>query len=169
MRCIIFFCFVLGLSVPISGVEIKHAVATVEVHGEWEKDKESGDDTLILNSKPEGHQIVVSILNLWKEAADLDQIVDTSKKIFALRLSAAQKLSPDVKFENPEVSNTDSSILCICRGFAPKEKVRIAIRIEGSSKTVRSTSIYDYTGQSAEVFQRWSTEVLAGVKPVQSP
>jgi hypothetical protein len=152
-------------SLIASGAEFKHAAATVDAPGVWEKDKESSDDTLILNSKPQGQQIVVSILSLKKEATDLDQIADAAAKMLDVRLKSAQKLSGGgVKFDNPEVSTTDFAVVCVCRGYAAKDKVRMAFRIEGASKTVRSISVYDYTGQSADEFQKWSTAILAGVK-----
>src|SRR4051812_16712510 len=122
MKRLTFLVVLLGYSTLVSGAELKHAAATVDVRGEWEKDKESSDDILILNSRPEGRQIVVSVLRLKKETADLDQIVNAAMKIFEARLKSAQKLSPDVKFGNPEVSNSESTILCVCRGFSPKEK-----------------------------------------------
>jgi hypothetical protein len=89
-------------SLGASGAGFKHAAASVDAPGAWEKDKESADDTLILNSKPQGQQIVVSILVLKKEAADLDQIADASAKILEVRLTGAQKLSGGgAKFDNP--------------------------------------------------------------------
>ena len=74
------------------------------------------------------------------------------------------QLSPDVEFERPEVDTTASTVVIVCRGSVPKAKIKVAIRVEGIAKHVRSTSVYDHTGLSSDDFRKWSAAIFAGVK-----
>ncbi len=165
MRKIVSVATALFASLTASGAESKYPAATVDVPGAWEKDQESTVDELTLNSKPEGQQIIVSVLRVKKELTDLDQVADIAAKIYEMRVKAFLTLSKGTaKFDKPESAATETSVVCVCRGYVEKDKVRMAVRVEATSKIVRSTSVYDYTGQSAEEFQKWSTAILAGVK-----
>jgi hypothetical protein len=156
------------LAVSCGGAaEFKHAVATVEVGGSWQKDGESSEDTLILNSKPEGHQIVISALLLKKEPKDIDELMAVAVQIYQKRMAAFMVLSKDTaQFEKPETDATESSVTCRCRAYSKRDGTRMSVRIEANATTriIRSTSIYDYTGMPAEDFAKWSDTMLEGVK-----
>lgn len=158
------FILVIGLVASVFGAEFKHPTATVKAKGSWKQDSESNNDLLILDSDPKGRQIVISVLRADREAANVDQVAQATARIFEQRLAAAQKFSPDVKFDKPEVTTTASTVVCVCRGFAATAGVRMVFRIDGSTKSVRSVSVYDYSNPTAEAFQKWSKEILAGIK-----
>ena len=152
-------------ALALSAAVFTHPVATVNVPGAWDKDPDSSDTTLILNSRTAGQEIVVTVVRLKKGATDADQIAEATMKVFKVRLSAAQSLSNGgVKFDDPEVTSAHASMVCTCRGYDARKRIRMVFRVEGSPDQVRSTSIYDHTGQSAETFRTWSSAMLAGVR-----
>jgi len=147
--------------------QLKHPAAKVEVPGSWEKDQQSTDEELTLNSKPEGRQIIVCVLCLKEEPKNRNQAADIAAKIYEMRLKAFLKLSAGTaKFDQPQSGVSETGVVCLCRGCDQKNRVRMAVRIEASMKSriVRSTSVYDYTGMSGEDFVSWSNSILEGVR-----
>lgn len=145
----------------------KHPTASVDVPGKWTKDASSNAETLVLQSDPAGRQLVVSVLHLKQAPKSPEEAAPTALEILELRLQAFLKLSEGTgTVGKPTPELVDGGVSVVCTAHAPKQKVRMAVRVEATvdSDAIRSTSVYDYSGMTEEEFVKWSGKLLAGVK-----
>lgn len=153
---------------PVAGAAtLKHPTAAVEVPGKWTKDADSTAERLVLNSDPAGRQLIVSVLHLGKAPKTHEEAAPTALEVLELRLKAFLKLADGAgTLGKPTPQLQDGGITVTCHAHAPKQKLRMAVRVESTldSDAIRSTSVYDYSGMAEEEFVKWSETLLAGVK-----
>ena len=154
---------IIGLSL-IRAAEFKHPVGNITIPGDWEKDPDSTDEELVLNSRPEGQQVIIGLRKARTEIPKkkFRPVIDEELKI---RRRLAEKVSGgDVALEEPVVTESQSGATGLFRAFDRNHHVRLAVRIDVSRSGTRYSSIYDYSGKSAEEFTKYSKSVFDAVK-----